>query len=329
MNVMTSAGSTVDLHMHSIYSDGADDLPQLLQKVQEAGIRTFALSDHDTADGAVKMRGLVPNDIRFIPSVEFSCKYMEEGKENKWTCHLLGLGAQPDREGFASVLHDARRVRTEKMNWRFDALEKVFSIVLTPEQRAKINAHSSPGKPHIAAALTMLRYEQNGWKLPDETSSAGEWEQYRGCFQNVIQTRLNVLSKMGNQLGLDLGREENRPHMEPRRAIEGILAGSGVPVWAHPLGEHRGKFLSKEQVRTRLEKLCDRGLKALECYYSQYDGEETAFLLELAGEYGLLVSGGSDYHGISVKSNPLGRLRLTGEPVTEQQLTVLTGLAEL
>ncbi|MEE3455084.1 MAG: PHP domain-containing protein, partial [Succiniclasticum sp.] len=76
--------SKVDLHMHSRASDGSDWIPGLLRKIQKLGIRTFALTDHDTIKGVQRMEKIVPDGIRFIRGIELSCK-TEVAK-----CHILG-----------------------------------------------------------------------------------------------------------------------------------------------------------------------------------------------------------------------------------------------
>ena len=78
-----------DLHMHSTYSDGTDTPGQLLEKLREKGIRTFALTDHDTLAGVAEMGRLTLSGERFIPGVELSC----QTKLRK--CHILGYRYDP------------------------------------------------------------------------------------------------------------------------------------------------------------------------------------------------------------------------------------------
>ena len=63
-----------DLHIHSNFSDGSDDLKSLISKIKSAGINIFALTDHDTIRGCKEMMALVPSDIKFIPSIELTSK---------------------------------------------------------------------------------------------------------------------------------------------------------------------------------------------------------------------------------------------------------------
>ena len=63
-----------DLHIHSNFSDGSDNINELYENIKTSGLKVFALTDHDTVAGCEEMSRLVDNDIKFIPSVELTCK---------------------------------------------------------------------------------------------------------------------------------------------------------------------------------------------------------------------------------------------------------------
>lgn len=86
------------------------------------------------------------------------------------------------------------------------------------------------------------------------------------------------------------------------RAIEIIREAGGVPVLAHPF-QYR---LDEAGLRELIEYCMKFGLQGMECYYSGYSAEQSAYLLALAKEYGLLVTGGSDFHGENKKHISLG-----------------------
>ena len=86
--------STVDLHIHTTASDGSDSPSRLLENLRNAGITTFAVTDHDTIDGALEMEALVTDQFRFHRGIEFSCQ-SPAGK-----CHILGYGFDPDHPAF-------------------------------------------------------------------------------------------------------------------------------------------------------------------------------------------------------------------------------------
>lgn len=73
-----------DLHLHSNNSDGSDTPQELLQKVLDANIEIFALTDHDTVAGISTMRNIVPSNVKFIPGIELT------SKARGIKCHILG-----------------------------------------------------------------------------------------------------------------------------------------------------------------------------------------------------------------------------------------------
>jgi predicted metal-dependent phosphoesterase TrpH len=111
--------------------------------------------------------------------------------------------------------------------------------------------------------------------------------------------------------------------VDAARAIRAIKNAGGIAVWAHPLGGTGEKRLTKEQFAAQLRTLKEAGIAGLECYYSEYTAEESAMLRQAAMEQGLLVSGGSDYHGRNKKHLHLGMLNKDDAIVTEDKLSVL------
>jgi hypothetical protein len=77
------------------------------------------------------------------------------------------------------------------------------------------------------------------------------------------------------------------------RAVESIVEAGGVAVLAHPYQYNK----KDPELRELIEHCMDHGLRGMECRYSGYGPERVACLEALAGEYGLLKTGGSDFHG--------------------------------
>jgi predicted metal-dependent phosphoesterase TrpH len=73
-----------DLHIHSNFSDGSDSIEELAKKIENVGIKIFALTDHDTIEGCEKMASKIASGIKFIPSIELTCN------SNGLKCHILG-----------------------------------------------------------------------------------------------------------------------------------------------------------------------------------------------------------------------------------------------
>ena len=78
--------TNVDLHLHSTASDGTDSPVEIVKKIREKGIKTFALTDHDTVRGVEEILSKADlTGLRFIKGVEFSCRSSK-------LCHILGYG---------------------------------------------------------------------------------------------------------------------------------------------------------------------------------------------------------------------------------------------
>ena len=258
----------VDLHIHTTASDGADSPRVLAEKVAAAGLELFSVTDHDTIAGALEMENIVPEGVRYIRGVEFSC-VSPAGK-----CHILGYGYDPDHPAFRGALAEGRRLRLEKLDRRLEQLRRDHGIELTDDERTWLMSLGSPGKPHLGQII------RNRGLAPDRDGAI------RGFIRDV----------------------PGRDRIEAKMAIEAITAAGGFPVWAHPLGGEGEKRLTEEKFEALLETLLGYGLRGMECRYSRYGRKESEFLLDHAARLGLTPTGGSDYHGSNKKGIQLGQL---------------------
>ena len=272
----------IDLHMHSTASDGTDTPAGLLERVKAAGLRVFALTDHDAVDGVRELAGNIPEGITFIPGIEFSCR-MASGK-----CHILGYGCDMDHPSFADALDRGAALRRAKLETRI-AFMKERGIHIPEAELDALRQMPSAGKPHLGNL--MVKY---------------------GC----ARTRDEAITGTLNLCRTGPSR------IEAEAAVKAILAVGGVPVWAHPLGGTGEPRVGRPQFEAMLTELLAYSLRGLECWYSEYPAESCRKLAQVAAEHGLLISGGSDYHGTN-KAVDLGTLNADGEEVRAEQLTLL------
>ncbi len=276
-----------DLHLHSRFSDGSDSAQALARKIVEGGFSSVALTDHDTDEGNAPLASLLPESVRFIPGIEFTC-IMPRGR-----CHILGYSFDEKNAAFREAIEEGKRRRRQKLERRLAYLKDTHGIVFDEIELASLYALPTVGKPHIASLLVK-----------------------RGMAVSIKDAIDRYMSR---------GKIYAEDRLPADYAIKAILAAGGVPVWAHPLGGEGEAHLDAEEFSARLAYLKEKGIMGLECYYSRYTGEESAFLLEAAEKNGLLVSGGSDYHGIN-KDIPIGTLCADGESVSAEKLSVLSAL---
>jgi predicted metal-dependent phosphoesterase TrpH len=252
--------STVDLHSHTLRSDGVLQPVELVLEAAAAGIRTLAITDHDTlaAYRELVLGRAMPAPIELIPGVEINALAkgipLSEGE-----LHILGFGMDPDDEPFEAALakqRSARRLRFER------------TVTVLREAGMPIDAHlthidltrdDALGRPTIARALI----------------AAGHATSVEDAFRRLI--------------GWGGPGYVAREGMGPREAIESIRGAGGVPVLAH--------FSEAPFQVPLLRELAGIGLAGLEVFYISFSPETVAAVRTVAADLRLLATGGSDYHG--------------------------------
>lgn len=247
----------IDLHMHSTASDGTDTPVQLAEKVKAAGIRIFALTDHDTVIGAEQLMEHLPEGVTFIPGIEFSCR-MPSGK-----CHILGYDCDTAHPAFQDALAQGAALRRAKLETRIAFLREQ-GMCFPEDELDRLRQIPGVGKPHLGNLMVRYGY------APDKRTAITE----------VINRCATGSSRIPAET-----------------AVKAILASGGIPVWAHPLGGEGEKETGPEQFAKMLDELTGYGLMGLECWYSKYSLELCERLAGAAKKRGLFISGGSDYHG--------------------------------
>ena len=100
-------------------------------------------------------------------------------------------------------------------------------------------------------------------------------------------------------------KRQKRHYLTPKKGIELIKNAGGLPVLAHPLLYK----MSVTELHHLLDELCGYGLRGIEAMYSRNRGNDEAFVRKLANDYGLFITGGTDYHGANKPDLDIG----TGE----------------
>ena len=273
-----------DLHLHSNCSDGSDTVLELVENIKKSNVKIFALTDHDTVEGCAEMSILVPEGIKFIPSVELTCK------AGSIKCHILGYNCDYNNKVLLDLIRKGKELRRVKLETRIKYLEKTWDIVLNQEELNWLYSRKSVVKTHIANFLVR---------------------------RGLAKDNLSAMQKY-----LD-GCKAGDTRFSGEEAIEAILASGGIPIWAHPLGGEGEEHLSKQEFLQKLDEMLSFGILGLECYYSRYNLEEIEFLVSCAQEKGLLISGGSDYHGSNKNNIQIGCLNTENKLIDSEKLTIL------
>lgn len=252
---------SIDLHSHSSASDGSDSPEQLVCRAARLGIRTLAITDHDTTAGLEEGQEA---GRRYGVEVLRGCELSTcDSSGRKW--HILGLWIPKDCAALEQELHRLREYRRERGRKILQRLS-AMGISLSLEEVSAIAKSGNILRPHIARALVAKGFARD----------------IRDAMTRFIGDRAPAYVPMQALL--------------PRQAVT-LLAGMGATVsLAHP-------FLGCRQYQEALEDLIadlrPRGLRALEAYHSAHTYQQTRACVELAARHGLLLSGGSDYHGLA------------------------------
>jgi predicted metal-dependent phosphoesterase TrpH len=264
----------IDLHTHTDRSDGSASPAQLVDEARAMGLEALGITDHDTLDGydlAVPLAAEA--GLELICGIELSTRPEPPADGSRApSVHLLGYFLhEPASAGFRQWIkghQESRRERNRKLIAKLNSL----GVEITLEEVQVLGKHLT-GRPHFAKVLLQKGYVKTNQEafdryLADNASAAVE-------------------------------REEP----ELVEGVRKIREGGGMPSLAHPV---RLPERDRPSLEKLLRLLIDIGLQALEVYHSEHAPEDTALYQELARQFQLIETGGTDYHGDHKPSIRLG-----------------------
>ena len=258
----------IDLHTHSLISDGTDTPGELVRKARAVGLDVVGLTDHDTFDGldeAVAEAERV--GIHVVRGMELSCSRHGD------SVHVLAYGADPASPGLAAEMARVRDGRLGRLTGVLAKLAELGVPVTEAEVMAQVGESPSVGRPHIADALI----------------KAGHVRDRQEAFDRFLA---------------DGGPAHvHRYTIEVDRGIDLVHEAGGLAVIAHPWGRGREHVLTPSLLEALVR---DHGLDGIEVDHQDHDAETRQRLRTLAGNLGLLATGSSDYHGAGKLDHDLG-----------------------
>jgi predicted metal-dependent phosphoesterase TrpH len=261
----------VDLHCHSTASDGGLTPGELVARAANQGIEVLALTDHDTTEGVPAALAEAQRwGLTLVPGVEISTI---SGREE---IHLLGYFIDLEHEELQALLTITREARRERAQEMLARLARLGMPVEWERVVEVSGGGGSIGRPHVAATLL----------------EAGHVSSYDEAFDLWI--------------GRDRPAYVERYKLLPEEAIQLVAKSGGLTVLAHPyVYNRRGERKAGLNLKQWLPRLRAAGLDGLEVYYPNYPRRASRQLLALAIKHGLLITGGSDFHG-GILGNGLG-----------------------
>jgi predicted metal-dependent phosphoesterase TrpH len=253
----------IDLHIHSTASDGTYSPSEILTMAQDLNLGAISITDHDTIDGSKEaLNNGIPSSIKFLTGLEISAS-----PPPSFPCsgsfHILGYSIRLDDSVLnqtLTVLQEARKNRNPGIVKLLNALGFNFSLREVRNEAGDCQL----GRPHIASFMVK-----------------------KGFVKSINEAFDKYLGK-GKPAYVDKYR------IDCASAIEIILGAGGIPVLAHPF---LLKPISDKPFEELITTLKSMGLKGIEVYYPEHPPDFIAYYAGIAERYGLLMTGGTDFHG--------------------------------
>ena len=256
----------IDLHTHSIASDGTETPADVARSAKAAGLDVFALTDHDTTAGWQEAGDTaVELGLAFVPGMEITCT-----TSNGVSVHMLSYLHDPTYEPLWNAVESSRSGRLSRAKRMVELLSADYDISWDDVLR-HVGTDATVGRPHIADALVELGIISNR----------------SAAFSDILSGRSPYYVR--------------HTTMDPVEAIKLVRAAGGVPVCAHPMAPTRGRIPTPADFTAMI----DAGLAGLEVAHRDNPDETRAILMQMAADHDLIVTGSSDYHGKG-KPNLLG-----------------------
>ena len=248
----------IDLHTHSLASDGTDTPGELINKAHASGITVLGLMDHDTVAGWDEATIYLRPGMSLVLGSEISCQTLDGT-----SVHMLGMLFDRDNLALSEVLATTRDNRLTRMNRIIARLNEAGYGISIEDVLAQLAPGPTLGRPHLADALIAKKLV------------ASRDEAFAELLHNNSKYYISHYSPT------------------PEDAIKLIKQAGGVAVIAHPLASLRGRTINIDSFKSMVE----AGLDGIEISHRDQSEDERELLREVVARYGIIATGSSDYHG--------------------------------
>lgn len=256
--------ATIDLHIHSTYSDGELTPKEILNYCYTNGVTTISITDHENYLGSKEAININPyKDLKVIPGIELEAHY-PNGQ-----LHILGYNISFENKELNEITKLKKEDNKKKIISYIQVLYDTYGFKFKDEDIEELlSKECNLGRPHIAYLCVKYGY------IP--------YVKY--AFKHVFPKIKDKIVKKQ----VDLTEKE---------CIDYLLNAGGIVSVAHP----KTLKLSNDELFNYLAYLSSLGVSAIEVYHSSMSHDYSLMLSDYADRLGLLKSGGSDFHGKVIK----------------------------
>lgn len=258
----------IDLHAHSSWSDGDEPVDVVFETAAAAGVDVLALTDHDNtlgwaeAEAAAKRLGM-----GFVPGIEVTTR-ARRNVSRSFGVHMLAYLPDPNNEALISRLGGSKLGRKDRLREVYKLIAQDFDLDWS-DVEAQVHDDGSWGRPAVAAALVA-----------------------RGHFGHTDDVFATIW-----QDGDPRYYVPNEDVPEVFEAIQLIRDAGGVPIIAHPMARGKGPKEGDVMPRDHFIEMIEAGLAGFEVFHRDVPEHARKWLIEIAKEHDLILTGSSDYHG--------------------------------
>lgn len=274
----------IDLHMHTVYSDGADTLIDILKKAQNNKLEYISITDHDNCNSYMELNQINVKDYydgKIIPGIEIKCSY------NGRLIEVLGYNINTDKmKKWTDIFYKDKSKPILQQKY-FDLLyDKILDmgLILSPKSEMKFNNKTDWASFEIYKDIK--KHIENKEKVPEDF-----WNEFDAFSKKYCGDKESTLY---------IDKSKDYPSVQ--EAIDAIKQAEGLVFLPH-------LFIYKwaENIYQLIDDLLEEyDIDGIECYHSEFTEENITYLLDLCKKRNYLISGGSDYHGDNKKGVDMG-----------------------
>lgn len=267
----------IDLHIHTTYSDGADKPLEILKKAEKNKLEYISITDHDNCQVYKELENINVKDYysgKIIPGIEIKCAI------NGRLIEVLGYKINVNKMVKWTNEFYKDKSKSTLQNKYFNILyEKVKQMGLIVNDKENIEFDSQKDWASLSIYKEIKKHEKNREKVPNDF-----WEDFNTFSKKYCGDKNHILY---------INKEEDYPSIE--EAIESIKNAGGLVFLPH-LFIYKWVKDAKEFINYLIG---NYDIDGIECYHSEFTNEHIKYLKNLCKYKKLLMSGGTDYHGIN------------------------------